>query len=248
MQTRIDEIAPDIYRISTFVPEVAPPAGFSFNQFLIAADRPLLFHCGHRGMFPAIAEAVARVLPVERLRWLAFSHLEADECGAMNQWLAAAPEARIAHGATACMVSLEDLADRAPHTLADGDALDLGGKRVRFLETPHVPHGWDAGLLYEETTGTLFCSDLLAQVGDGPAVTDGDVVGPAVAAEEMFQAMPLTPRTAPTLRRLAALEPKTLAIMHGASLAGDGAAALREFAGSFEARLRAEARGDAAAE
>jgi len=248
MQTRIDEIASGIYRISTFVPEVAPPAGFGFNQFLIAADEPLLFHCGHRGMFPAIAEAVARVLPVERLRWLAFSHLEADECGAMNRWLDAAPEARIAHGATACAVSLEDLADRPPHTLADGDVMDLGGRRVRFLETPHVPHGWDAGLLYEETTGTLFCSDILAHVGDGPAVTDGEVVGPAVAAEDVFRAMPLMPRTAPTLRRLAGLEPKTLAIMHGSSFAGDGGAALRELADGFDARLRTEAAEVAAAE
>jgi flavorubredoxin len=171
MQTRIDEIAPGIYRLSTVVAEIAPPAGFTFNQFLIDAEEPLLFHCGPRGMFSSVSAAAARVLPLERLRWITFGHVESDECGSMNAWLATAPTAQVAHGMTACMVSLNDLADRPPRTLADGEAIDLGGKRVRYLDTPHVPHGWEAGLLYEETTGTLFCGDLFAHLGDGPALS-----------------------------------------------------------------------------
>src|ERR1041385_2156397 len=145
MQTTIDEIADGIYRLSTFVAEIAPPAGFVFNQFLIDADQPLLFHCGHRGIFPSISAAAAKVMPVDHLRWITFGHVEADECGAMNNWLAAAPEAKVALGMTACMVSLTDLADRPPRALADGEVLDLGGKRVRYIDTPHVPHGWEAG-------------------------------------------------------------------------------------------------------
>jgi flavorubredoxin len=225
MQTRIDEIAPGVYRLSTFVAEVTP-AGFTFNQFLLAADEPLLFHCGHRRMFPLISAAVARIMPLDRLRWISFGHVEADECGAMNLWLAAAPRAKIAHGQLACEVSLDDLADRPPRALADGEVIDLGGKRVRFLHTPHVPHGWEAGVLFEETGETLLCGDLFTHAGDGPALTEADVLGPGIAAEEMFHAMCLGPGTGPALRRLAALNPRTLALMHGSSFAGDGAAAL----------------------
>lgn len=238
METKIAEIADGIYRLSTLVPEVAAPAGFSFNQFLIKAEQPLLFHCGHRGMFPLISAAVARIVPVERLRWISFSHVEADESGAMNQWLAAAPRASILHGQIACDVSLNDLADRPPRKLDDNEAVDLGGKRVRFLATPHVPHGWDAGLLFEETTKTLLCSDLLGQAGDGPAATDRDIVGPAIAAEGLFQSMALHPVTVPTLRRLADLAPRTLAIMHGSSLTANCAAALRALADDCAGRQR----------
>src|SRR5262245_55830683 len=145
MDTSIAEIAPHIYRLSTFVPQIAAPSGFTFNQFLIDAEQPLLFHCGPRAMFAAVSAAVAKVMPVARLRWISFGHVEADESGAMNQWLAAAPNAQVAHGEIACMVSLNDLADRAPRSLAEGETLDLGGKRVRFVNTPHVPHGWEAG-------------------------------------------------------------------------------------------------------
>lgn len=240
MDTRIDEIAEGIYRLSTFVPDVAPPAGFTFNQFLVRAEEPLLFHCGHRAMFPLISAAVANVVPLEQLRWIGFSHLEADECGALNQWLAAAPRATVAHGTLGCAVSLNDMADRPPRGLADGEVIDLGGKRVRNIDTPHVPHGWDAGLLYEETTGTLLCSDLFAQVGDGPALLhDGAPLDPAIAAEDMFRATSLTPDLAPTLRRLAALKPRTLAVMHGSSFAGDGAAALSLLADHYDDQLRA---------
>jgi flavorubredoxin len=228
MQTHTHEIAPDIFRFSTRVDGVTPD-GFTFNQFLIRTDEPMLFHCGHRGMFPLIAAALARVIRVDKLRWVSFGHVEADESGAMNQWLAAAPHAQIVHGALACDISLNDLADRPPRPLADDETLDLGGKRMRFLATPHVPHGWEAGCFYEETAGTLFCGDILTHTGDGPAITDGDVVGPALASEAMFHAMTMAPNTKPVLERLAALKPRTLAVMHGSSFQGDGAAALRAF-------------------
>jgi flavorubredoxin len=230
MQTNISEIAAGVYRLSTFVPEVAPPAGFTFNQFLIEADEPMLFHCGQRQLFPLVSQAVARVLPLERLRWISFGHVEADECGAMNLWLAAAPSAQVVHGELGCMVSINDLADRPPRPLAEDAVLDLGGKRMRWLPTPHVPHAWEAGVFYEETASTLFCGDLLTHVGDGPPLTDSDILGPALDAERMFGAMTMAPGTAQTLRRLAELAPATLALMHGSSLRGDGAAALEGLA------------------
>src|SRR5690348_10726656 len=160
METKISEIADGIYRLSTWVAQIEPPAGFTFNQFLVLGDEPLIFHTGLRKMFPLVQGALARIIPSERLRWITFGHFEADECGAMNEWLAAAPQATPAHGKTCCLVSLNDFADRAPRQLGDGEAIELGGgKRVRFIDTPHTPHGWDAGLLYEESTGTLFCGD-----------------------------------------------------------------------------------------
>ncbi|HXV01471.1 MAG TPA: MBL fold metallo-hydrolase, partial [Caulobacteraceae bacterium] len=176
MTSRIDEVADGIFRISTFVGEIAPPAGFTFNQYLVRADEPLLFHCGPRGMFPAVSAAAASVLPITSLRWISFGHIESDECGAMNEWLAAAPRAQVVHGQTACMVSLNDLADRPPRALDNGESLDLGGKRVRWIDTPHVPHAWESGVMFEETTATLFCGDLFTQVGDGPAITAEDIV------------------------------------------------------------------------
>jgi flavorubredoxin len=230
MQTRINEIADGIYRLSTLVPEVAPPAGFAFNQFLVMADEPLLFHCGHRAMFDNIREAVGKLMPVEKLRWISFSHLEADESGAMNLWQQAAPHAQVAHGQLGCDISLNDLSLRAPRALADNEVLDLGGRRIRYLATPHVPHGWDAGLMYEEQTGTLLCSDLLGQTGDGPALATSDIVGPALESEALFQSMSVTPELVSALHRLAALEPRTLAIMHGSSLAANCRAALEAFA------------------
>jgi flavorubredoxin len=231
--TRIDEIAPDIYRISTFIEQ----AGIPFDQFLVVADEPLLFHTGLGMLYPSVAEAVRRVMPVERLRWITFGHYEADECGAMNHWLADAPRATVAHGQIAVMLSLMDQAARPPRALADGEVLDLGGKRVRFIATPHVPHGWDAGLLYEETTNTLFAGDLFSAFGDGPFTTAGDIVGPAVAMEDALHATALTPLTAPTIRRLAELNPATLALMHAPAFTGDGAGALRDLADVYAARL-----------
>lgn len=241
METRIDEIAGGIFRLSTFVPEIGP-SGFTFNQFLVLGEEALLFHTGPRRMFPLVSAAVARLTRPERLRWITFGHYEADECGAMNEWLAAAPHAEVAHGQTACTVSLNDVADRAPRILQDGETIDLGnGKRVRYLDTPHVPHGWEAGLLYEEETGTLLCGDLFTQLGDGPALTEGDIVGPAVAAEDMFRSSSLSPNMGATIRRLAALAPRTLALMHGPSFRGDGAAALRALAADYDRRIGAPA-------
>ncbi len=234
MRTQVDEIADGIYRLSTYIPEVAAPAGFTFNQFLIDADEPLLFHTGMRQLFPLVSEAVATVMPVARLRWITFGHVEADECGAMNQWLAVAPHAEVAHGEIGCMVSINDLADRPPRPLRDGEIIELGGKRVRHLETPHVPHAWEARLLYEETTDTLLCGDLFTQLGNGPALTTDDLVEPAMVAERAFRYTSLGPSIAPTLRRLADLEPGKLALMHGPSWTGDGGTQLRALANSYE--------------
>jgi flavorubredoxin len=241
MKTEINEIADGIYRLSTFVPEIAPPAGFTFNQFLVLGDEPLLFHAGLRKLFPFARDAVSRIIPVERLRWIAFGHYEADECGAMNEWLAVAPNAQVAHGQTGCLVSLNDMADRAPSVLQDGQIIELGrGKRVRYIDTPHTPHGWDAGVMYEEATGTLLCGDLFTQLGNGPALmTGGDIVGPAIAAEELFKYSSLCPGMGATIRSLAKLTPRTLALMHGPSFAGDGAAALKALADDYDRRASA---------
>jgi flavorubredoxin len=240
METRIDEIAAGIYRLSTFVPEIAPPAGFTFNQFLVLGDEPLMFHTGLRKMFPLNRDALSRIIPPERLRWIAFGHYEADECGAMNEWLALAPNAQVAHGHTGCMVSLNDMADRAPRVLEDGETIDLGaGKKVRYIDTPHTPHGWDAGVVYEESTGTLLCGDLFTQLGDGSALTQGDIVGPAIAAEDLFKYSSLSPGMGTTIRSLAGTSPRTLALMHGPSFSGDGAAALRALADDYDRRIRA---------
>lgn len=237
MATRTDEIADGVFRISTFVPEIGP-TGFTFNQFLLRANEPLLFHTGPRRMFPLVSSAVARVVPIASLRWIAFGHIEADECGSMNEWLAAAPRAQVAHGATGVMVSLNDLADREPRALADGEVLDLGGKRVRHIDTPHVPHCWEARVLYDETTKTLLCGDLFTHLGNGPALTRNDVVGPAREAEALFHASSITPATAPTIRALAKLAPERLALMHGSSFEGDCAKALRELADAYEGWLK----------
>jgi flavorubredoxin len=236
VETQVAEIAPDVYRFSTYV----PVANMTFNQFLVDADEPLLFHAGLRALFPTVSAAVERVVPVERLRWITFGHVEADECGAMNSWLAAAPDAQVAHGLLGCLVSVNDLADRPPRPLQDGEVLELGDRRVRRIETPHVPHGWDAGLLFEETTGTLLCGDLFTAPGESPALTDHEITGPALQAEDVFRATCLTPATGPTIRALADLRPTTLALMHGPSYAGDCVTALRELADAYDERLGAE--------
>ncbi|HTB65750.1 MAG TPA: hypothetical protein VK727_05940 [Steroidobacteraceae bacterium] len=237
MQTHVDEIAEGVYRLSTCVPDAAP-GGFTFNQFLINGDDPLLFHTGPRGMFPIVSQAIARVIPLERIRWITFGHIESDECGAMNEFLAVAPRAQVAHGALGCMVSLDDLCDRAPRKLADGEVIDLGGKRVRHIDTPHVPHNWEARVLFEETTHTLLCGDLFTHTGDGPALTQSDIVGPALAAEQLFHATALTVVTAATIRRLAALQPRTLALMHGSSTRTRCGEALVNLADAYELMVR----------
>jgi flavorubredoxin len=235
VKTTVTEINSGVYRLSTHVQDI----DFTFNQFLLDADEPLLFHAGLRQLFPLVSEAVATVMPVDRLRWISFGHVEADECGSMNQWLAAAPQAQVVHGTLGVMVSLNDLADRPPRALAEGEVLDLGGHRVRWIDTPHVPHAWEAGLMYEEATGTLLCGDLFTHTGNPEPLTTNDIVGPADAAEDLFRATCLTPATAPTIRRLAELSPTTLALMHGSSFAGDCGHALRDLADLYDGRLRA---------
>ncbi len=239
MTTKIAEIADGIFRLSTFVPQIAPPAGFTFCQFLVRAEEPFLFHCGPRGMFPAVRDAVARLIPFESLRWIGFGHVEADECGSMNDWLAIAPRAEIVHGMTACSVSLNDLADRAPRALKNGEVLDIGGKRMRYLDTPHVPHAWESGVFFEETTDSLLCGDLFTRLGDTPARTGEEILTPAMQAEEMFQSTSLCANTGPTLRELAGLRPRLLGLMHGAAFSGDSAAMLTGLADFYDARLQA---------
>ena len=233
MDTTTSEVAPDIFRISTFVPEIGP-TGFTFNQFLIRAEEPLLFHTGPRHMFGAVQAAAAKLIPVASLRWIAFGHVESDECGSMNQWLEAAPHVVVAHGEVGCMVSLNDLADRPPRALQHGEVMDLGGKRVRHLDTPHVPHCWEARVLFEETTRTLLCGDLFTHVGKGPPVTSNDIVGPAEEAEAIFKASCLTPVTGSTIRSLAELEPAVLGVMHGSSFNGDCVHALHDLASMYD--------------
>ncbi|HEY6724510.1 MAG TPA: MBL fold metallo-hydrolase [Polyangiaceae bacterium] len=237
MTPTVHEIAPSIYRISTFIPELGPE-GFSFNQFLIVADEPLLFHTGGRGAFPLIAEAVASIIPVESLRWISFGHIESDECGSMNMWLSAAPRSQVAFGALGCGVSLNDLCDRPPRALADAEVIDLGGKRVRQISTPHVPHGWEAQVMFEETTGTLLCGDLVSQVGQGVPITSDDVTEAALRTESIFHQTSPGPQAPRTLRQLAQLAPQRLAIMHGSSFEGDGRRVLEALANGYEALQR----------
>jgi flavorubredoxin len=240
MQTNVYEIADKVYRLSTTIPDVAP-GGFSFNQYLLDGAEPLLFHTGARQLFPLVSEAVAKVIDPGTLRWVSFGHVESDELGSMNQWLNAAPHAQVVFNPLGVMVSLNDLADRPPLALVtDGAAHDIGGHQLRIIPTPHVPHGWEAQVMFDETTRTLFCGDLFTQVGEAPAIVhDADMIQPALDAEDLFGATALTAATAPTIRRLAGLEPRTLALMHGPAYAGDGRQALLDLANAYEARFAA---------
>jgi flavorubredoxin len=223
--TNIAEVGDGLYRINT--PVQIPGQQFSFNQYLLLADEPLLFHTGLRSLFPHARDAVAAVMPVERLRHIAFSHVEADECGSLNEWLAVAPHAAPLCGRIAAMVSINDMADRAPRALADGEVLSLGNRLVRWLDAPHVPHGWECGYLYEEVTGTLFCGDLFTQPGTGEIpLTENDILGPS----EDFRAMDYYahgPNTGEVLAKIAATEPETLACMHGSAWHGKGGDLIR---------------------
>jgi len=234
--TQVDEIAPDIFRMSTWVADITEHS-FTFNQFLLTGDEPLLFHTGQRQLFPLVSAAVNRVVPLEKLRWISFGHLEADECGAMNLFLDAAPNAEVIQGPLACMLSLIDVCDRPPvaANVEPGAVHDIGGHRLRFIPTPHVPHNWEAGLWFDETTSTLLAGDLLTHTGKCPALTESDCVPPALEAEEIFHATGLTTNLGPTLEQLAELQPTTLAIMHGSSYTGDGAAQLRALADGYAA-------------
>jgi len=230
--TRIDEIAAGIYRISTPVPPSDFPGGFTFNQFLIDDEAPLLYHTGLRRLFPLVREATATVLDPARLRFLAFSHVEADECGALNPLLSIAPEAVALCGALAADVSVRDLADRPPRPLEDGEEVSLGRHRVRWFTTPHLPHAWECGHLYESTTRTLFCGDLFTQPGHRHApLVEGDILGPSEAMRAGMDYYAHSPSTGELIEKLARTDPTTLACMHGSAWRGDGGALLRELAG-----------------
>lgn len=233
--TNVHEVADGIYRINTPV-VIEGAGGFSFNQYLITDNEPLLFHTGPRKMFPLVREAVATILPVERLRYVAFSHVEADECGSLNQWLGAAPQSVPLCGAVAAMVSISDLADRPPRSLADGELLTLGKHSVRWFDTPHLPHAWECGFLMEERTSTLLCGDLFTQPGsDHPPITESDILGPSEAFRHEMDYFSHTKNARLMLDRLAAANPTTLACMHGSAWRGDGAKLLRALADALNA-------------
>ena len=231
--TNVHEIADGIYRINTPV-QLDGGLGFSFNQYLVLDDEPLLFHTGPRRMFALVREAVAHVMPVQELRYLAFSHVEADECGALNEWLAAAPRSVPLCGHVAATVSIGDLADRAPRALADGERLVLGTRVVRWFDTPHLPHAWECGFLAEERSATLLCGDLFTQGGtELPPLTESDILGPSEAFRHAMDYFSHTTNARTMLERLAATNPATLACMHGSAWRGDGAALLRALADSL---------------
>ncbi|HEV8592929.1 MAG TPA: hypothetical protein VGQ55_12565 [Pyrinomonadaceae bacterium] len=232
--TNVTEIAPDIFRINTFVPE----ANLGFSQFLVRDDEPLLFHTGMKVLFPLVREAVSTLIDPAKLRWVGFSHFEADECGSLNEWQAIAPNATPVCSFVGKVVSVDDFAPKNPAKgMADNETFETGSKRYRFIATPHVPHCWEAGMLFEETTGTLFCTDLLHQNGDVEPLTTSDVIGRARETFIEYQQGPLAnyfPYTANTdaeIKRLAALKPKLLATMHGSVFEGDGEKAMLDYAG-----------------
>lgn len=239
MKTRVDEIAPGLYRISTYIAKVR----LQFNQFLVSDKEPLLFHAGMRRMFPQVRDAVARIIDPASLRWIGFSHFEADECGSLNEWLAISPQAEPICGVIGAAVNINDFANRRARVLTDGELLTTGSRRFRFLETPQVPHAWDASLLFEESCGTLFCSDLFFHTGDVEPLTGEDLVERARLGILEYQAGPLansipyTPLTDGTLKKLADLRPQRLAVMHGSSFSGEGERALRELAVMLKATM-----------
>ena len=228
----VTEIAPDLYRLSIYVAEI----DLQFNQFLVNDDEPLLFHSGMKAMFPQVRDAVKRLIDPTTLRWVGFSHFESDECGALNEWLQLAPAAAPVCSTLGAMVSVNDFAIRAAHGMADGEVLNTGKYRFRFVQTPHVPHCWEAGLLFEETQGTLLCSDLFHQKGDMEPLTQADVIDRvrqtllAYQASPLANYMPYTHHTDQILQKLAALQPQTIATMHGSAFTGDGERAIQDLA------------------
>jgi len=234
--TSVHEISDGIYRISTPVPPSAVPGGFTFNQYLVVDEEPLLFHTGPRRLFPLTREAIATVLQIERLRHIAFSHVEADECGALNEFLALAPHARPLCSIVAAMVSVGDLADRPPRALKDGESISLGKHALTWIDAPHVPHAWECGYLFESTTRTLLCGDLFTQGGAAPTpLSEADILGPSEAMRKAFDYFSHAPNTRARLERLAETKPTTLACMHGSAWHGDGSQLLRAYAVALEA-------------
>lgn len=224
MAPNVTEIAAGLFRISTFNSDF----GIQFNQFLIADDEPFLMHTGMKKMFATTLGGVSSVIDPAKLRWIGFSHFESDECGALNDWLKVAPQAQPVCSFVGAVVTVNDFADRPARPFSDGEMLPIGRHQLQFLATPHVPHGWDAGLFFETVDRSLLCSDLFFQPGDPAALTESDVLGPALdsirqsLSGPLANDMPYTPYTDATLRRLAELNPQTLAIMHGSSYRGDG--------------------------
>ncbi len=232
--TNVHEIADGIYRINTPVTLPGGVGHFSFNQYLVVDDAPLLFHAGLRQLFPVVREAVAALMPVENLAYVGFSHFEADECGALNSWLAAAPRAVPVCSQVAALVSVNDFADRAPRALSDGEELSLGRHRMRWFDTPHMPHGWDCGLIMDMSTRTFFCGDLFTQGGAGEvALTESDIFGPSEAFRAPMDYYAHAPQTGTILDRLAREAPTTLACMHGSAWRGHGAQLLRQLSASL---------------
>lgn len=232
MMPVVNEIAPDVYRISTYIPEI----DLGFSQFLVKDEEPLLFHTGMKALFPLVREAVATVIDPAKLRWISFSHFEADECGALNEWLEIAPAAQPVCSTVGALVSVNDFSQRPAKGMTDGEVLSTGQYRFRFIQTPHVPHCWEAGLMFEETKGTLLCSDLFHQNGDVEALTESDVIDRARKTLVEYQAgpfanyMPYTKHTDSILQKLAALKPRTIVPMHGSAYTGDGERAIRDLA------------------
>jgi flavorubredoxin len=228
----VTEIAPDVYRISHYVPEI----DLQFNQFLVKDDEPLLFHTGMKAMFPLVRDAVASVIDPSDIRWIGFSHFEADECGSLNEWLQKATAAQPVCSLVGALVSVNDFAIRPARGMTDGEVLSTGKYRYRFVQTPHLPHCWEAGLLFEETNGTLLSSDLFHQGGDVEPVIESDVIGRVRKTLVDYQAgpmanyMPYTKHTDGILRKLADLKPRTIAPMHGSAYAGNGERAIRDLA------------------
>jgi glyoxylase-like metal-dependent hydrolase (beta-lactamase superfamily II) len=245
MSTRIDPIADRIHRISTYVAD-GPPGGIVFNQFLVLGDEPLLFHTGTRRLFPDVSAAVATVVDPREIRWISSGHASRpDEYGSVDEWLSLAPGAEVVHGQVGCFLCLADVASRPPRALGDGEVLELGGARVRWLDTPHVPGPWEAGVLFEEETETLFCGDLFARLGPAEVVTEDDIVEAAIATDQLMHGHAITSNTGATLRELADLRPQRLALMHGPVFVGNAAAALDGLADYFDATLAAALQGDA---
>ncbi len=229
--TNVHEVADGIYRINTPVTLPGGVGQFSFNQYLLLDDEPMLFHTGLRALFPVVSEAIRALMPIERLRYVGFSHFESDECGTLNQFLALAPQAVPVCGQVAAVVSVSDYADRAPRALADGEELSLGRHRLRWFDTPHMPHGWECGLMMDMTTRTFLCGDLFTQGGAGEvALTESDILGPSEAFRAPMDYYAHAPRTGEILERLAREQPTTMACMHGSAWKGDGAGLLRELA------------------
>ncbi len=228
--TNIAEVAQGIWRINTPV-GMDGDVGFSFNQYLVEADRPLLFHTGPRQIFPLVRDAVAHVMPPSRLYFIGFCHVEADECGSLNQWLQVAPDAVPLCSAVAAMTTIGDIAARPPKVMTNGEVLDLGGRDVEWFDAPHVPHGWDNGFLFDRKTSTLFCGDLFTQGGaESEALTEADILTPSEGFRVAMDYYAHGPETRPTLARLAAAAPRTLACMHGSAWRGDGATLLMKLA------------------